>query len=159
MGARARGAEVRWLGEREQEAWRGLLRMHAELGARLSRNLQQASGLSLADYDVLVHLAEADDGRLRVFELARSLRWEKSRVSHQVTRMERRDLVVREDCDTDARGAFARLTTTGRRALRAAAAGHVEDVRRYLIDVVSQDQLDALADVSTAVLGALADEG
>lgn len=133
--------------------------MHAELGARLSRNLQQASGLSLADYDVLVHLAEADDGRLRVFELARSLRWEKSRVSHQVTRMERRDLVVREDCDTDARGAFARLTTTGRRALRAAAAGHVEDVRRYLIDVVSQDQLDALADVSTAVLGALADEG
>lgn len=134
--------------------------MHAELDARLNRRLQQASGISLADYEVLVQLSEADDGRLRIFELQALLQWEKSRVSHHLTRMERRDLIGREECVTDGRGSFARITSMGTAALQGAAPGHVDDVRRYLVDVLTPSQLQALAQMSAAVLAALeADAG
>src|SRR4051794_12303798 len=74
----------RWLTDDEQRAWRGLLQMTSRLNARLNRELQQASGLSLADYDVLVLLTEAVDGRLRVFEIVDQLQWEQSRLSHHL---------------------------------------------------------------------------
>ena len=100
----------RWLTEDEQRAWRGLLRMTAQLNARMNRQLQDDYGISLADYDVLVVLSEAPACRRRVFELTDALAWEQSRVSHQLARMQRRGLVTREECLTDARGAFAVLT-------------------------------------------------
>ena len=80
----------RWLTDDEQRAWRGLIQMTSRLDARLNRELQQSSGLSLADYDVLVLLTEAADGRLRVFEIAEELHWEQSRLSHHLARMQRR---------------------------------------------------------------------
>src|ERR1039457_6660321 len=104
----------RWLTEDEQRAWRGLLRMTSQLNARMNRQLQDDYGISLADYDVLVVLSEAPAGRRRVFELADALAWEQSRVSHQLARMQRRGLVARQECPTDARGAFVVLTETGR---------------------------------------------
>ncbi|HXL20149.1 MAG TPA: MarR family transcriptional regulator, partial [Streptosporangiaceae bacterium] len=116
----------RWLTEEEQRAWRGLLRMTAQLNARMNRQLQDDYGISLADYDVLVVLSEAPAGRRRVFELAGELAWEQSRVSHQLARMQRRGLVVREECPTDARGAFAVITEAGRAAIERAAPAHVE---------------------------------
>src|SRR3954447_2250160 len=115
----------KWLTDDEQRAWRGLLQMTSRLDARLNRDLQQTSGLSLADYDVLVLLTEAPDGRLRVFELVGNLQWEQSRLSHHLTRMQRRGLVAREDCTTDRRGAFIVLTDAGRDAIEKAAPGHV----------------------------------
>jgi DNA-binding MarR family transcriptional regulator len=149
-------AEERWLDDREQRAWRGLLTMQSRLEARLRRALQQDSGLSDADYAVLVNLSEAPGGRLRIFELAAALDWEKSRLSHQLRRMEQRRLLEREGCETDRRGSFVVLTATGRSAIEAAAPEHVAEVRRWFIDRLAPAQLDALAEISETILDALA---
>jgi DNA-binding MarR family transcriptional regulator len=146
---------TRWLDEREQAAWRGYLAVQARVGSHLRQSLQRDSGLSDADYDVLVQLSEAAGHRLRIFELGQALQWEKSRLSHQLRRMTDRGLVRREDCDTDARGAFVRLTPAGHETIRAAAPRHVAEVRRIFVDVLSTDQLDALASIATTVLSHL----
>jgi len=138
----------RWLTAEEQRAWRGLLRMTSQLNARMNRQLQDAYGVSLADYDVLVVLSEA----LRVFEIADALAWEQSRVSHQLARMQRRGLVTREECRTDARGAFVVLTEVGRAAIERAAPAHVETVRQLVFDGLSRDQVATLTAVTSHVL-------
>lgn len=143
---------TRWLDDAEQCAWRAYLRMHGQLTARLNRQLQADSGLSLADYEVLVHLSEAPAGRLRPFELHRGLNWEQSRLSHHLTRMQRRGLVCREGCAEDGRGAFIVLTDDGRRGIEAAAPGHVEAVRRLFFDGLTRDQIALLGQLSTQAL-------
>ena len=145
----------RWLTEDEQRAWRGLLRMTAQLNVRMNRQLQDDYGISLADYDVLVVLSEAPEGRRRVFELTDALAWEQSRVSHQLARMQQRGLVARQECPTDARGAFAVLTEAGRAAIERAAPAHVEMVRQLVFDGLSPDELTALTDVTERVLDRL----
>jgi DNA-binding MarR family transcriptional regulator len=147
-----------WLDDREARAWRSHVALSAQLTAHLNRQLQRDAALSDADYGVLVALSEAADGRLRAFELGRALRWEKSRLSHHLTRMERRGLVEREGCGTDRRGAFVVLTTTGRRAIEAAAPAHVREVRRVFVDPLTADQLDALAEINEALLARLAED-
>jgi len=82
-----------WLTEREERIWRGWMTLNAELSAAMQRHLQAEAGLSMSDYEVLVHLTDDPGGRIRVTELAGLLQWERSRVSHHVTRMERRGLV------------------------------------------------------------------
>jgi DNA-binding MarR family transcriptional regulator len=146
----------RWLTEDEQRAWRGLLRMTSQLNARANRLLQEEYGISLADYEVLVALSEAPEGRLRVFEVADALAWEQSRVSHQLARMQRRGLITREGCATDARGAFAVLTTVGRATIERAAPAHVEQVRQLVFDELSHEQVSALTEITTRVLDRLA---
>jgi DNA-binding MarR family transcriptional regulator len=146
---------TRWLDEGEQRAWRSYLQMHGQLLARLNRQLQADSGLSLADYEVLVQLTEVPDGRLRPFELQRGLQWEQSRLSHQLTRMQRRGLVSREGCTDDGRGAFIVLTETGRRAIETAAPGHVDAVRRLFLDGLTRDQITMLGQLSTQMLARL----
>lgn len=142
----------RWLDAREARAWRGYTRMRDMLAARLDRDLARHSGLSSSDYAVLVHLSEAPEGRLRAFALCEAVQWERSRLSHHLSRMARRGLVRRQECETDRRGAYIVLTEQGRSAITAAAPAHVEDVRRYLIDVLTPTQLDALADIAETVL-------
>lgn len=144
--------DVRWLDDREQSAWRAYLDMTARLTARLNREMQDESGLSIADFSVLVQLSEHVDGRMRVLELARALRWEKSRLSHQLTRMQQRGLIDRSYCAEDRRGAWIVLTDDGRDAVVAAAPRHVEGVRRYLFDEVNADQVEALAAIAHAVV-------
>lgn len=144
--------EIRWLSPEEQDAWRGLLRMQAKLSVALSRDLAEHGELSLQDYGVLVVLTDRPDGRLRAYELGEELGWEKSRLSHHVARMARRGLVTRQRCPSDQRGLYVAVTDRGRTALRMAAPGHVETVRRVFIDSLSPSQLAALADVSRAVL-------
>ena len=146
----------RWLTAEEQRAWRGLLRMTSQLNARMNRQLLQDYGISLADYEVLVALSEAPAGRLRVFEVADTLSWEQSRGSHQLARMQRRGLITREDCASDARGAFAVLTEAGRAAIEQAAPAHVETVRQLVFDGLTQDQLTTLTEVTSRVLDRLA---
>jgi DNA-binding MarR family transcriptional regulator len=146
----------RWLTEEEQRAWRGLLLMTSQLNARMNRQLLQDYGISLADYEVLVVLSEAPAGRLRVFEVADALAWEQSRVSHQLARMQRRGLIARQDCASDARGAFAVLTEAGRAAIERAAPAHVETVRQLVFDGLTQDQLTTLTEVTSCVLDRLA---
>jgi DNA-binding MarR family transcriptional regulator len=145
-----------WLADDEQRAWRGLVQMTSRLDARLNRELQQSSGLSLADYDVLVLLTEAPGGRLRMFELVDELQWEQSRLSHHVARMQRRGLVAREECTTDKRGAFVVLTDAGRDAIEKAAPGHVDTVRRLVFAGLSGEQVAMLETFVGRVLSRLA---
>ena len=147
-----------WLDETEAHAWRGYLKMNSLLMAQLQRDLLRDANLSGPDYDVLVILSEAKTPRLRMRELGQQLLWEKSRLSHHVTRMERRGLVRREDCDVDARGAFVVLTPQGRRAITEAAPDHVANVRRHFFDHLSPAQVKALAGIADAVVPALAGE-
>jgi DNA-binding MarR family transcriptional regulator len=136
----------------EQRAWRAWLDAHAGLSARLNRELQASSGLSLSDYDVLVHLTDVPEGRLRAFELGGGLQWEKSRISRQVARMAARGLVAREASPEDGRGAYVVLTPAGRRAIEDAAPGHVELVRRLLFDGLTAQQVRNLATVALEVV-------
>lgn len=141
-----------WLSAEEQRLWRGWLALASALPAVLHRELQADAGLSLPDFDVLVQLSESDDGRLRVSELARSLAWERSRLSHHVARMERRRLVAREECADDGRGAFVVLTPQGRSAIEAAAPHHVRTVRRLLFDPLDDHDVAELARIVTTLL-------
>src|SRR3954464_5979608 len=108
--------------------------MTSQLQARLNRELQKHSGLSLADYDVLVRLTDAPGGRLRVYELVQDLQWEQSRLSHHVARMQRRGVGARGEGAAARRGAFIPLTAPGPRAIEQAAPAHVETVRRLVFD-------------------------
>lgn len=141
--------DPRWLNDGEQRAWRAFLRLQSRVMADLARRLQATTGLSLADYQVLVALTDVPQERLRVLDLARSLDWEQSRMSHQIARMTRRGLVAREECPDDGRGAYVVLTDAGRTAIETAAPHHVRDVRELF--------LDHLSDADLVTLTALAD--
>lgn len=146
---------TRWLDEREQQAWRGFLRMGALVQENLRRQLQRDTELSLSDYEILVSLSESDCGELRSFELSAGLNWEASRLSHQLRRMEARGLVTRRSCGEDGRGVTTAITAAGRTAIEAAAPLHVAEVRRVFIDVLEGAQLDVFASCADAVVNAL----
>jgi DNA-binding MarR family transcriptional regulator len=148
--------DVRWLDAPQQRAWRAFLDMHARLSARLNRDLQRTSGLTLSDYDILVHLTDVPDGRLRAFELGDALQWDKSRVSKQVARLAARDLVAKEECEADRRGAYVVLTPAGRRAIEAAAPAHVELVQQLVFDGITLSQVRTWHAVSREILDRLA---
>jgi DNA-binding MarR family transcriptional regulator len=150
--------EPAWLDDAEARAWRGYMRMRTLLHAQIVRDLARESGLSGPDYDVLSNVSEAEGRRSRLGDLAARMAWSKSRLSHHITRMEQRGLVTREDCTSDGRGAFVVLTDAGLRAIQAAAPGHVASVRRHFIDLLSRDQLDALAEITQTVVRRLSDE-
>jgi DNA-binding MarR family transcriptional regulator len=148
--------KVRRLTKRERAAWGGFMTMRFKLFAHLARELQRETGLSEADYDVLVALSEVPEDRLRLGELGERLDWEKSRLSKQFSRMATRGLVARQDCLTDSRGAFAVLTKAGRRTIEAAAPIHVDLVRAWFIDALTTEELDSMTAISAAVLDRLA---
>jgi DNA-binding MarR family transcriptional regulator len=150
--------EPRWLDDAEARAWRGYMRMRTLLHAQIVRDLAREAGLSGPDYDVLSNVSEAEGRRARLGDLAARMAWSKSRLSHHITRMEQRGLVTRQDCASDGRGAFVVLTDAGLRAIQAAAPGHVASVRQHFIDLLSREQLDALADISQTVVRRLSDE-
>ena len=147
--------DVRWLDEREERAWRAMQFMQMRLESELARQLAADSGLSYPDYVVLVALTDRPDGRLRLFELADVLGWEKSRLSHHVGRMAGRGLVTKEKCDSDRRGAYVVVTESGRDEIAHAAPGHVAAVRRLFVDRLTPAQLDSIAEAAEIVLAAL----
>ncbi|HZA30042.1 MAG TPA: MarR family transcriptional regulator [Propionibacteriaceae bacterium] len=149
------GPEVRWLTAQEEHLWRGWLKLNTDLATTLQRELQQDVGLSMPDFEVLVHLTDNPEGRVRVTDLAGLLQWERSRVSHHVTRMEGRGLVARVECSEDGRGAFVVITPQGRAAIEEAAPGHVRAVRRLMFDSLSEEETAALAAVIDKLLARL----
>ena len=151
-------ARTRWLSDEEDRAWRGWLAMTDRLHSQLASDLLAESGLSYADYQILVHLSEAENRTVRMSDLASRLDWSKSRVSHQVSRMEARGLVSRQECSSDSRGAFAVLTDEGMEQIRAAAPGHVESVRRHFIDLLAPEDLVSLRNISGLILDHLRSE-
>ncbi|MFD3621158.1 MarR family winged helix-turn-helix transcriptional regulator [Streptomyces sp. NPDC058676] len=150
--------QSQWLTPVEQRAWRSVIRMYERLDGRLSRGLQSESCLSGSDYAVLVNLTEAPDGRMRHVDLARCLEWEKSRMSHQVSRMAKRGLVDRQECPEDGRGAFVVITPEGREVIAKAAPRHVSDVRRLFIEPLTPDELQAFARMADRIVDRLEGE-
>jgi DNA-binding MarR family transcriptional regulator len=136
----------------EWDAWRALLAMRRQLDLTLEHQLQRDGDISAADYGILISLFESPDKQLRAGELAHELAWEKSRVSHQVSRMEKRGLVERRLCNTDARGTWVGMTPAGSRAVLGAMRGHAAALRRHFFDVLSAEELAAITSASRHVL-------
>jgi DNA-binding MarR family transcriptional regulator len=149
------GGTTRRLTTRELAVWRSLLDTTTELRRILGGQLQQDSGLSPADYQVILALSEAAGRRLRSSELAASIDWERSRLSHHLGRMERRGLIRRDDCATDNRGAEVSLTEDGAGMFRRATVPHMRAIKKHFADALTPAQFDALADVLDALRGHL----
>jgi DNA-binding MarR family transcriptional regulator len=147
--------EPNWLNAREDRAWRAFIHAHDQVEARLNRRLQE-SGLSGADYEVLAVLSALDGDRMPAHALCIALAWEKSRLSHQLRRMQQDGLISREPNPSDARSTMVCLLPAGRAAIENAAPRHVEDVRRNFIDLFSPAELDMLATLNERVLHHLA---
>jgi DNA-binding MarR family transcriptional regulator len=147
---------TRWLTEEEQRVWRQFLTACQSLFGGIDTQLLRDSALPHGYYEILVRLSETPGRALRMTQLAAASTFSKSRLSHAVSRLEQRGLVIREDCATDRRGQIARLTDAGMAALEAAAPGHVEQVRRSLIDALTPDQVRQLGEISGAMIAAAA---
>jgi DNA-binding MarR family transcriptional regulator len=137
--------QTRWLSADEQQAWRATVHLSQLLMRQLDRDLN-AHGLNAHDYEILVELSEAPDHRLRMTELADATSQSRSRLSHQISRMENRHLVRRDECEGDKRGTFAVLTAEGAATIKRVAPDHVEHVRRHFIDRLSPRQLEEIKD-------------
>lgn len=137
------------------ELWRTMRAMHEQLGRELDRQLQRDAGISQADYLILVTLFEAPDRRVRTGELGELIAWEKSRVSHQVARMEARGLVVRVTCESDGRGTWVTLAADGKRALLGAMREHAAAIRELFLDELDADEKRVMLTAMSRVLAKL----
>ncbi|GAA1872368.1 MarR family transcriptional regulator [Pseudonocardia ailaonensis] len=135
--------------------WRAWILSATLLDARLNRDLQDEHGLSHMDYGVLVVLSEQPDHRMRMSGLADMLAMSKSRLSHQVSRLEKAGLVRRDGDASDGRGIFACLTPAGYERLSAAAPTHVSGVRRYVVDLLDSSERAQAADFLERVVAGL----
>lgn len=132
-------AAPRWLNDEEQELWRLILGSIRRLERGMDDVLQQDSDLSSSEFSVLVVLSEAKGRQMRLRDLCAALEWDRSRASHQITRMERRGLVLKKKCMDDARGVLVELQDDGMKRLETAAPAHVESVRRMVFDRLSPE--------------------
>ena len=145
----------KWLTEEEQRAWRAFVLATQLLREDLDRQLQRDSGLAHSHYGILVALSEAPGQTMRMNDLAAMQRFSQSRITHAVGRLERDGYVERQQCDSDRRGQWAVLTPAGLEALRAAAPGHVAEVRKLVFDRLTPEQVEAMRTVSEALLEGL----
>lgn len=132
-------------------AWRAYIETAEVVRSTIGSQLLADSGLSNGDYAVLLALSEAQDHRMRSTRLARAIHWERSRLSHHLGRMERRELICREGSAADNRGADIVLTPTGFTAFRRATVPHLRLVRELFVDALTTEQLVALEEASLAL--------
>lgn len=151
-------SEVSEIDATEWQLWHDFATMHRDLMRELDRRLQRDAGISQGDYGVMLTLFQAPDHRLRPGELGDAIAWEKSRLSHQLTRMAARGLVERVECDTDGRGSWVVLTRDGRRALLGAMRDHASAIRGLFLDVLQPDEKRMIADVAARVSERLDEE-
>lgn len=138
-----------------EAAWQSYRRMRTQLASQINRDLSQATGLSEADFEILTALSAAEHRSLRSRELRCGLDWEKSRLSHQLRRMEERGLVSREACAEDSRSVVIRLTAVGKTTYSGARRCHEAAVERYFVSALDAEQLAALGEASAAILSKL----
>lgn len=143
---------VKWLNDKEQTLWRHTKSFHHLLDLAVERQLLRDAGLSSADYAVLVTLSECEKMAMRARDIGVDLGWDRSRVSHQVRRMENRGLVRKVACVTDGRGTIIELTEVGLEAIKNSAPKHVEQVRRIYIDLLSDEEKTILNDAYERVM-------
>jgi DNA-binding MarR family transcriptional regulator len=149
------GPEPRWLNEDDRETWVALARMLIWLPTALDNQLQRDSDLSHFEYGILAALSEADEGTLRMSELAIYANGSLSRLSRAVARLERRDWVTRTPDPADGRYTLAVLTDKGRAVLAEAAPGHVEAVNRLVFDPLTTAQARQLRTIAGRILNAI----
>ena len=142
---------TRWLSKEQQSHWRSWLTATTVLREQLSRELQESHGLTITDYEILVRLSESDTKSIRMSDLAKLTLLSRSRLSHQIDRMEAAGLVSREVSLDDRRGQLAVLTNTGMKALVAAAPDHVEGVRKHFVDVLTDAEYKALGNAAKKI--------
>jgi DNA-binding MarR family transcriptional regulator len=147
----SRRVRTRWLTDAEQCAWRAFVITSQLLMEQLDRELQRDAGMSHAYYGILVALSEQPRRALRMTDLARLLRYSKTRLSEAIARLETRGWVTREPCPTDRRSTLAVLTDSGFKALDAAAPGHVEGVRRHVFDRLTAQQVTQLREIGEVI--------
>lgn len=147
-------SETRWLSATQQRSWRALIMGTTLLLDRLDDELREEFEVSLTEYEILVRLSERPGHEMRMAQLADALAHSRSRVTHTVTRMERQGLVQRTSSSVDGRGVVATMTDKGMDLLQRAAPLHVRGVREHLVDLASDDDLEACG----RVLDAVADE-
>lgn len=148
--------DVRWLDDEEQAAWRRFVSGSTVFFRELERRLLETHDLSMDDYAILVLLSEAPERRVRMSELASSAILPRPQVTYRVTRLEKRGIVERRPCETDARGTWAQLTDEGFALLEEAARCHVENVRALLLDHLDRDEFLAVGAALGRVFEALA---
>jgi|CZKW01.1.fsa_nt_gi DNA-binding MarR family transcriptional regulator len=145
-------SQTRWLSADEQSAWRMFLAACQTVFAAVDVQLQRDYGIPHGYYEILVRLSEAPGHALRMSQLAEASTSSKSRLSHAVARLEERGWITRTSCPTDRRGQIAQLTDDGFAALAGAAPGHVEQVRRSMMDLLSPEQIGQLRQISAALI-------
>lgn len=149
-------AQPRWLSDDEQHLWRTIIEVLRNVTTTIDDRLQDTAELSSPDFAILVALSEAEGRTMRLRDLCAELRWDRSRTSHQVTRMEKRGLVAKQVCPGDARGILVSITDDGLTRLDNAAPDHVETVRRLIFDHLTDERFVALkgllADVEQATV-------
>lgn len=144
-------SEVSDIADADWSVWRSFVLMRRQLDRALEHRLQADAGISAPDFEILLSLFRAANNQLRGRDLVELLGWEKSRVSHQVTRMVARGLVERRECPTDLRGSWIALLPEGRRAVLKASRGNATELRRMFFDVLTPDEKAALAALSDRV--------
>lgn len=148
-------SEVSEVTDEEWRVWRSFYAMRRQLDRALENQLQADAGISGPDYEILLALFESPQKRLRSRDLAELIGWEKSRISHQVSRMEARGLVDRQECEDDLRGTWVGITADGRRATLGAMREHTTAIRSLFFDVLSEAELASLSSASRKVLDAI----
>ncbi len=143
----------------ELRIWRDFIETAETLRSELTARLQSESSLSSGDYAVLLALSEAEGHRMRSSDLASHIDWERSRLSHHLGRMERRDLIRREECAADSRGAEIVLTPTGLQSFRQATVPHLSAVRELFVDALTHEQLIAAGDLAATLRARLSVSG
>jgi DNA-binding MarR family transcriptional regulator len=144
--------EPRWLTDEEQQAWRPFAALLFRLPAAMDAQLQRDAQVTHYEYMVLISLSEAPDRTLRMSDLAEMANGSLSRLSHVVSRLERRDWVRREPCPGDGRFINAVLTDEGWEKVVATAPGHVEAVRKLIVDALTPEEFRALGAASAQIL-------
>ncbi len=144
-----------WLTEKQQADWRAFLSVLALLPEQFSRDLHVSADLTFADYEIFVRLSERENRSIRMSELAELTLASRSRLTHQIDRLESQGFVERRPCDDDKRGSWAILTEKGWAKLVATAPSHVDSVRAHLVDVLSPEEFETLGNLSRKILASL----
>jgi DNA-binding MarR family transcriptional regulator len=164
MSRKSKGTEAltpfeRRLTRQQERAWLAYMRVQLRLSYEMNRELQNDSGLSLADYDVLNALRYSPDGAMQITALAARIGWERSRLSHHARRMSARGLVTCDVLVSDRRATEVRLTDQGWQAVTDASEGHIELVRRLFFGGLPADHLAAVTEALEAVYENLIENG
>lgn len=149
---------VPWLDPLEMRIWLAFIEANGRVLPALDASIKAGSGLSFEDYEVLVHLSESNEHRLRMTELSERLLHSQARLTQRINRLSDRGLVRREKCPEDRRGTFAVITDDGMATIERMAPTHVGDVRAHLIDLIEPDEREVVARVLERVAAAARNE-